>query len=106
MDRWPTHQGFDKFYGFIGGETNWSAPFIYDGVHQVELPADPDYHFLTDMTDQAVTWIKYQQALTPNKPFFVYYGPGAPHHVPKEWIARWKVRFDKGWDKLRKDTLA
>ena len=109
MDRWPTHQGFDKFYGFIGGETNQWAPFIYDGVHQVELPADPDYHFLTDMTDQAVAWIKYQQALTPDKPFFVYYAPGAthaPHHVPKEWIERWDGKFDQGWDKLREETLA
>lgn len=109
FDRWPTHQGFDKFYGFLGGETNQWAPFIYDGVHQVELPNDPKYHFLTDMTDQAVAWIKYQQALTPDKPFFVYYAPGAthaPHHVPQEWIARWKGKFDQGWDKLREETLA
>jgi arylsulfatase len=109
FDRWPTHQGFDKFYGFLGGETNQWAPFIYDGVHPVELPEDPDYHFLTDMTDEAVEWIQYQEALTPDKPFFVYYAPGAthaPHHVPKEWIARWKGKFDKGWDKLREETLA
>jgi len=109
FDRWPTHQGFDKFYGFIGGETNQWAPFIFDGVHQVELPDDPKYHFLTDMTDQTVAWIKYQQALTPDKPFFVYYAPGAthaPHHVPQEWIARWKGKFDQGWDKLREETLA
>lgn len=109
MDRWPTHQGFDKFYGFIGGETNQWAPFIYDGDHQVELPNDPKYHFLTDMTDQAVAWIRYQKALTPEKPFFVYYAPGAthaPHHVPPEWIAKWKGKFDGGWDKLREETLA
>jgi arylsulfatase len=109
FDRWPTHRGFDKFYGFLGGETNQWAPFIYDGVHPVELPDDPSYHFLTDMTDQAVAWIKYQQALTPDKPFFVYYAPGAthaPHHVPKEWIARWKGKFDQGWDKLREEILA
>jgi arylsulfatase len=93
FDRWPTRQGFDKFYGFLGGETNQWAPFIYDGTHPVELPEDPDYHFLTDMTDQAVAWMKYQKALTPDKPFFVYFAPGAvhaPHHVPQEWIARWK----------------
>jgi arylsulfatase len=109
FDRWPTHQGFDKFYGFLGGETNQWAPFIYDGVHPVELPEDPDYHFLTDMTDQAVAWIKYQKALTPDKPFFVYFAPGAthaPHHVPKEWIARWKGKFDQGWDELREEILA
>jgi len=109
LDRWPTHQGFDKFYGFLGGETNQWAPFIYDGVAPVELPDDPSYHFLTDMTDQAVAWIKYQKALTPEKPFLVYFAPGAthaPHHVPKEWIARWKGKFDQGWDKLREEILA
>lgn len=109
FDRWPTRQGFDKFYGFLGGETNQWAPFIYDGVHQVELPDDPNYHFLTDMTDQAVAYIGYQNALTPDKPFFIYYAPGAthaPHHVPKEWIARWKGKFDQGWDKMREEVLA
>lgn len=109
FDRWPTHQGFDKFYGFIGGETNQWAPFLYDGVTQVELPNDPNYHFMTDMTDQAVAWIKYQKAITPEKPFFVYFAPGAthaPHHVPKDWIAKWKGKFDQGWDKLREQTLA
>jgi len=109
FDRWPTRQGFDKFYGFIGGETNQWAPFIYDGVHQVELPDDPNYHFLTDMTDQTVAWIRYQQALTPDKPFFAYYAPGAthaPHHVPEDWIARWEGKFDQGWDALRAETLA
>ena len=109
FDRWPTRQGFDKFYGFLGGETNQWAPLIYDGTHQVELPDDPDYHFLTDMTNQTVAWIKYQKALTPDRPFFVYYAPGAvhaPHHVPREWINRWKGKFDQGWDKLREEILA
>ena len=109
--RWPTGPtgGFDKFYGFLGGETNQWAPFIYDGTHPVELPEDPDYHFLTDMTDQAIAWIRYQKALTPEKPFFVYYAPGAthaPHHVPKKWIERWQGKFDQGWDKLREEILA
>jgi arylsulfatase len=109
FDRWPTRQGFDKFYGFIGGETNQWAPYLYDGVTQVELPDDPNYHFMTDMTDKAVAWIQYQKALTPGKPFFVYFAPGAvhaPHHVPPEWIARWKGKFDQGWDKVREETLA
>ena len=109
FDRWPTRQGFDKFYGFLGGETNQWAPFIYDGTKPVELPKDPNYHFMTDMTDQAVAWIKYQKALTPEKPFFTYFAPGAvhaPHHVPKEWIARWQGKFDQGWDKLREQILA
>lgn len=108
-DRWPTHQGFDKFYGFLGGETNQWAPYIFDGVTPVELPNDPNYHFMTDMTDKVAAWIKYQKAITPDKPFFVYFAPGAvhaPHHAPKEWIAKWKGKFDQGWDKLREETLA
>jgi arylsulfatase len=109
FDRWPTRQGFDKFYGFIGGETNQWAPYLYDGVTQVELPNDPNYHFMTDMTDKAVAWIKYQKAMTPDKPFFVYFAPGAthaPHHVPQAWIAKWKGKFDQGWDKMREGTFA
>ena len=109
FDRWPTRQGFDKFYGFLGGETNQWAPFIFDGTHQVELSDDPNYHFLTDMTDQTVAWVKLQKALTPEKPFFVYYAPGAvhaPHHVPQQWIDRWHGRFDQGWDTMRDEILA
>jgi arylsulfatase A-like enzyme len=109
FDRWPTRQGFDKFYGFLGGETDHWAPSIYDGVAPVRVPEDPNYHFLTDMTDQTAAWLKYQKALTPDKPFFIYYAPGAvhaPHHVPKEWIDRWKGKFDQGWDKLREEILA
>ncbi|MBL8224200.1 MAG: arylsulfatase [Chromatiales bacterium] len=109
FDRWPTRQGFDKFYGFLGGETNQWAPFLYDGVAQVELPDDPGYHFMADMTDKAIAWIKYQKALTPDRPSFVYFAPGAthaPHHVPQEWIDKWRGRFDQGWDRLRGETLA
>ncbi len=109
-DRWPTvGGGFDEFYGFLGGETNQWAPLLYDGVTRADLPDDPDYHFLTDMTDRAISWVRYQKAMTPDKPFFVYFAPGAthaPHHVPKEWIARWKGKFDNGWDALREETLA
>ena len=107
FDRWPTRQGFDKFYGFLGGETNQWAPYIYDGTIAVELPEDEDYHFLEDMTEQAVEWIKFQKALTPDKPFFVY-APGAthaPHHVPQNWIDRWDGKFDQGWDKMREEIL-
>ena len=109
FDRWPTRQGFDKFYGFFGGETNQWAPLIYDGLTLVELPDDPTYHFMTDMTDKARAWIKHQKAMTPDKPAFIYFAPGAthaPHHVPKEWIARWQGKFDMGWDKLREQSLA
>ncbi|MDO9298098.1 arylsulfatase [Bradyrhizobium sp.] len=108
-DRWPTRQGFDKFYGFMGGETNQWAPLIYDGMNQVELPKDPNYHFMTDMTDKAIAWMKSEKSLTPDKPFFMYFAPGAthaPHHVPKPWIAKYKGKFDQGWDKLREETLA
>ena len=108
QDRWPTRSGFEKFYGFIGGETNQWAPLIYDGVTLVETPADPNYHFTTDMTNQAISWVRYQQALSPDKPFFMYYAPGAthaPHHVPKAWAEKYKGKFDQGWDKLREMTL-
>jgi arylsulfatase len=90
-DRWPTHSGFDKFYGFIGGETNQWAPAIFDGTVRVEHAPDPDYHFTVDMTDQAIDWIQAQHSLTPTKPFFVYFATGAlhaPHHVPKPYIDR------------------
>jgi arylsulfatase len=108
-DRWPTRSGFDKFYGFIGGETNQWAPLIYDGMNQVEPSHDPNYNFMTDMTNQAIDWMGYQKSLTPDKPFFIYFAPGAthaPHHVPKEWIAKYKGKFDQGWDALREETLA
>ena len=108
-DRWPTRQGFDKFYGFMGGETNQWAPLLYDGMAQVEPSKDPNYHFMTDMTDKAIGWMQSQKSLTPDKPFFMYFAPGAthaPHHVPKEWIAKYKGKFDQGWDTLREETLA
>jgi arylsulfatase len=107
-DRWPTGSGFDKFYGFIGGETNQWAPAIYDGVTRVEQPNTPNYHFTTDMTNQAINWVSAQQSLTPDKPFYMYFAPGAthaPHHVPKEWIAKYKGQFSQGWDKLREETF-
>jgi len=109
MDRWPHRQGFDKFYGFFGGETNQWAPFVYDGTHVVELPEDKNYHFMNDMTNQAVAWMKYQKALTPDKPYFMYFAPGAthaPHHVPQQYIDKWKGKFDGGWDAMREQILA
>jgi arylsulfatase A-like enzyme len=109
FDRWPTGSGFDKFYGFIGGETNQWSPAIYDGVTRVEHEKDPNYHFTVDMTDQAVNWMQAQQSLTPDKPFYVYFATGAthaPHHAPKEWADKYKGKFDGGWDKLREETYA
>jgi arylsulfatase len=108
QDRWPTRSGFEKFYGFIGGETNEWSPLVYDGITIVDLPEDPNYHFTTDMTNQAISWVRFQKALAPDKPFFMYYAPGAthaPHHVPKEWVEKYKGKFDEGWDKLREMTL-
>jgi arylsulfatase len=108
-DRWPSHSGFENFYGFIGGETNQYAPLVYDGTAQVELPDDPKYHFTTDMTNKAVSWMRFQKALSPDKPFYMYYAPGAthaPHHVPTEWRDKYKGKFDQGWDKIREETLA
>jgi arylsulfatase len=107
-DRWPTHQGFDKFYGFIGGETDQWYPLIYDGVTRVTPPHTEGYHFTVDMTDQAINWVKAQQSMTPDKPFFVYYATGAvhaPHHVPKKWADKYKGQFDKGWDQVRQQTI-
>jgi arylsulfatase len=112
FDAWPTGGGgFEYFYGFIGGETNQYYPAIYEGTTPVEPPKTPDegYHFTEDMTDRAIGWIRQQKALTPDKPFFVYFAPGAthaPHHVPTAWSDRYKGRFDEGWDALREEILA
>lgn len=108
-DRWPTRSGFDKFYGFMGGETNQWSPAVFDGMTRIEVPRDPGYHFMTDMTDQAIKWVQSEKSLTPDKPFFIYFAPGAthaPHQVPKEWIAKYKGQFEAGWDKMREETLA
>ncbi len=104
MDRWPNHQGFDEFYGFMGGETNQWAPGIFRNQNRVETPDDPDYHFMNDMATKSIEWMRFQQALTPDKPFFVYFAPGAvhaPHHVPQSYIDKQKGKFDEGWDVIR-----
>ena len=109
-DRWPTHSGFDKFYGFIGGETNQWHPMVYDGTTRVYPKVeDPGYHFTNDMTDQALAWMNTTQSLTPDKPFMMYFATGAthaPHHAPKEYVTKYKGKFAQGWDKLREETLA
>jgi arylsulfatase A-like enzyme len=109
FDLWPTSLGFEYFYGFIGGDTDQWHPAIYDGTKPVEAPNDPKYHFDADMADHAIAWIHEQHSLAPDKPFLAYYTPGlchAPHHAPKEWIAKFKGKFDQGWDKVREETLA
>ena len=111
FDAWPTGGGgFEHFYGFIGAETNQWAPAIYRDTVPIEPDRTPEqgYHFTEDMTDRAIEWIGQQKSLMPDKPFFVYFAPGAthaPHHVPKEWADRYAGRFDAGWDALREETV-
>jgi arylsulfatase A-like enzyme len=112
FDAWPTGGGgFEYFYGFIGGEAHQWYPSLYEGTTPVEVKKTPEegYHLVEDMTDKAINWIGQQKALIPDKPFFVYFAPGAthaPHHVPKEWADKYKGKFDQGWDKLREETIA
>ncbi|MGC1422451.1 MAG: arylsulfatase [Terracidiphilus sp.] len=112
FDAWPTGGGgFEYFYGFIGGEAHQWYPALYEGTIPVEPSKTPEegYHLVDDMTNKAIDWIGQQKALIPDKPFFVYFAPGAthaPHHVPKEWADKYKGKFDQGWDKLREETFA
>ena len=108
--QWPTGSGFEYFYGFIGGETNQYYPAIYEGTKPVEPDKTPEegYHFSEDMTNKAIKWVRQQKSLMPDKPFFMYWAPGAahaPHHVSPEWSDKYKGKFDKGWDKLREETF-
>jgi arylsulfatase len=109
--QWPTGAGFEYFYGFVGGETNQYYPAIYEGTTPLEPPTTPaeGYHFTEDMTDKAISWVQQQKSLMPDKPFFMYWAPGAthaPHHVAPEWSAKYQGRFDAGWDALREETFA
>jgi arylsulfatase A-like enzyme len=112
FNQWPTGGGgFEYFYGFLGGESNQWYPAIYEGTTPVEPPKTPEegYHFTDDMTNKAIGWVRQQKALMPDKPFFMYFAPGAthaPHHVPTEWADKYKGQFDQGWDKLREETFA
>ena len=104
--QWPTGSGFEYFYGFIGGEANQYYPGLYEGTTPVEPPSSPEegYTLSQDLADRAITWVRQQKALTPDKPFFMYFAPGAthaPHHVPKEWSDKYRGKFDDGWDSLR-----
>lgn len=112
FNQWPTGGGgFEYFYGFVGGEANQWYPTLYEGTTPTEPGKTPEegYHLVEDMTDKAAAWIARQKALAPDKPFFVYFAPGAthaPHHVPKEWADKYKGKFDQGWDKVREETFA
>src|SRR4030095_7648230 len=111
FNHWPTGSGFEHFYGFIGGATKQHFPGLFEGTTPVEPEKTPDegYHLMEDLADHAIAWVHQQQAIAPDKPFFTYFAPGAthaPHHVPKDWIAKYKGKFDQGWDKLREETFA
>jgi arylsulfatase A-like enzyme len=112
FDAWPSGGGgFETFYGFIGGENNQYEPALYEGTTPVEPPstAEEGYHLTEDLADRAINWVRQQKALMPDKPFFVYFAPGAthaPHHVPKEWADRYAGEFDDGWDAQRRRTFA
>jgi len=110
FDAWPSGGGgFETFYGFIGGENNQWDPALYDGTTPVEPPETENYHLTEDLAARAVGWMRQQKALMPDKPFFVYFAPGAthaPHHVPKEWADKYAGRFDDGWDVQRERTFA
>jgi arylsulfatase A-like enzyme len=104
FDRWPSPgNGFEYFYGFLGGETDQYYPTLVEGTRAVDPPATPEegYHITTDLTEHAIDWIRGQKALVPDKPFIMYFAPGAthaPHHVPKECADKYAGRFDDGWD--------
>ena len=112
FDAWPSvGGGFETFYGFIGGENNQWEPALYEGTTPVEPPrtAEEGYHLTEDLADRAISWIRTQKALMPDKPFFAYFAPGAthaPHHVPQEWADRYAGRFADGWDVQRERTVA
>jgi arylsulfatase A-like enzyme len=112
FDQWPSGGGgFEHFYGFVAGETNQYYPALYEGTTPVEPDRTPEqgYHLTEDLADRAIGWVREQKSLTPDKPFFMYFAPGAthaPHHVPEEWSDKYRGRFDAGWDVLREETLA
>ena len=108
---WPSGRGFERWYGFLGAETNqWYPDLVYDN-HPVDQPKSPaeGYHLTEDLTDKALEFIKDAKAVAPDKPYFLYYAPGAahaPHHVSKEWADKFKGRFDMGYEAMREQTLA
>jgi arylsulfatase A-like enzyme len=111
FDMWPTGSGFEHFYGFIGGEDSDWYPSLYDGTTPVDPPKTPEegYHLSEDLADRTINWIRTQRAIATDRPFFVYFSPGAthaPHHAPQEWIDKYKGKFAHGWDKQRELTFA
>ncbi len=108
FDRYPTGLGFDYFYGFIAGETSQYEPVLFENTNPIEAPHDPKYHLTEDMAEKAIQWIRTSKTITPDKPFFVYFTPGAvhgPHHIFKEWADKYDGKFDEGWEVLRTMTF-
>ncbi|MDB5725177.1 MAG: sulfatase family protein [Novosphingobium sp.] len=110
FDRWPTGLGFEYFYGFLSADTSMWAPSLVENTRPVEPPhGDPGYHFERDIADHAIRWLADQHAAAPDRPFFLYYASAAahtPHHAPKEWLLKFRGKFDQGWDEMREQTFA
>ena len=109
FDRWPMNSGFERFYGFMAGEADLFHPVIYDNMNRIDVHPDADYYASSDITDKGIEWVRSQQSLAPDKPFFVYYsaiGTHGPFQVPEKWRDKYKGKFDQGWDQVRKETLA
>ncbi|HMS34424.1 MAG TPA: arylsulfatase [Ignavibacteria bacterium] len=105
FDRWPNGHGFEYFYGFLAGETSQWEPRLYENYNTVEPPHKENYHLTEDLADKALTWLSHHRAYSPDKPFFMYWAPGAahgPHHIHKEWADKYKGKFNEGWDEYRK----
>jgi arylsulfatase A-like enzyme len=109
FDRWANGLGFDYFYGFNAGDMNHWNPILYENRNLVPASTDPNYHLTEDIADKSIAWVRKMKSIAPDKPFFLYVAPGAthaPHHAPKDWIERFKGKFDGGWDNYREETLA
>lgn len=109
FDHWPNGLGFDYFYGFNAGDMNHWNPILFENRNLVPASSDPNYFLTVDLADHAISWVRQVKTIAPDKPFFLYVAPGAthsPHHAPADWIAKFKGKFDQGWDKYREETLA
>ena len=109
FDRWANGLGFDYFYGFNGGDMNHWNPILFENRNLVPASTDPNYYLTTDFADKAIGWVRNVKSISPDRPFFLYVAPGAthaPHHAPKEWIDKFKGKFDMGWDVYREETFA
>ena len=109
FDRWPTGHGFDYFYGFLAGETSQWEPRLVENTNAIEPPHDPKYHLSEDLAQRGVDWLRRHRAFAPDKPFFLYWAPGAghgPHQVPRAWAEKYKGKFDDGWDAYRERVFA